>query len=255
MFSVVDCRLHVDGESFPRDVDLRAASDLVRRGDRFRPPVTGAIYGTLLNDSAAMAALGDAVHAAPYKAPPKAPILYVKPRNTLCGHGSRIIVPDDTAAVQVGGSLGIVIGRTACRVGRSDALDFVAGYTIVADLSVPHDLVYRPSVRYRARDGFCVVGPSITAKHHIVNADDLQIRIQINGVESCVGETARAVRSVSALLADVTDFMTLSAGDVLTMGVPHGAPAAKAGDRVTVEIDGLPSLSFFMIAATAGNQP
>jgi 5-oxopent-3-ene-1,2,5-tricarboxylate decarboxylase/2-hydroxyhepta-2,4-diene-1,7-dioate isomerase len=145
MFPVVDCRLHIEGECFPRDVDVRAASDLISRSDRLCPPVTGAIYGTLLNDSAELAALRSAMYAPPYKAPPKAPILYVKPRNTLCGHGSPVVVPNDTVGVQVGGSLGIVIGRTACRVSRSDALDFVAGYTIVADMSVPHDLVYRPS--------------------------------------------------------------------------------------------------------------
>jgi 5-oxopent-3-ene-1,2,5-tricarboxylate decarboxylase / 2-hydroxyhepta-2,4-diene-1,7-dioate isomerase len=254
MFLVVDHLLHADGEPLARDVDASVALDLIERHERFRAPVTGTVYGTLLNDREELAALGDAINAAPYKAPPKAPVLYVKPRNTLCGHGARVVVPHGTSGVQVGGSLGIVIGRTACRVSRSDAFDFVAGYTIVADLCVHHDLMYRPSVRYRARDGFCVVGPSVAAKRHVANVDDLQIRIQVNGVESCVGETARAVRSVAALLADVTDFMTLAPGDVLTMGAPHGAPNAKAGDRVTVEIGSLPSLNFSMIGPVAGDR-
>ena len=89
----------------------------------------------------------------------KRPILYLKPRNTLAGHRARVVVPDNASGVEVGASLGIVIGRTATRVSANRGADYIAGYTLVADLSVPHASVYRPSVRFRARDGFCVVGP------------------------------------------------------------------------------------------------
>src|SRR5690349_5562155 len=92
--------------------------------------LTGVVYGTLLNHRPALAALGDAVNQPPYQAPPRAPVLYLKPRNTLAGDGDDVVVPSDAPELQVGASLGIVVGRTACRVPARDALDHVAGYTI-----------------------------------------------------------------------------------------------------------------------------
>lgn len=247
MFSVTDHLLHIEGESLPRDVDACAAAVLLAGGERCRPPVSGAVYGTLLNDREALAALGDAVNAPPYKAPPHAPILYLKPRNTLAGHGARIVVPSDEG-VQVGASLGIVIGRTAHRVSVDTALDYVAGYTLVADLSVPHASVYRPSVRFRARDGFCVVGPAIVARHHVADPDRLAITVDVEGQPRFSASTSTCIRAVARLLADVTDFMTLSPGDVITLGVPHGAPVAAANTRATLGIANWPPLRIEFIA-------
>ena len=80
------------------------------------------VYGTLLNYHDALAALGDAVDAPPYKAPPKAPVLYIKPRNTWVADGDAVIVPHDVAELEAGATLGLVIGRAACRVSVADAL-------------------------------------------------------------------------------------------------------------------------------------
>src|SRR3569623_80401 len=219
MFVLADHLLHPEGDALPRDVDAQAAAALLARGVACRPPVSGAIYGTLLNDRAALEALGDAMHAAPYKSPPKAPVLYLKPRNTLAGHRAQIVIPDDTPGVEVGASLGIVIGRAATQVSVERAFDYIAGYTVVADLSVPHASVYRPSVRFRARDGFCVVGPAVVAARHVANPDDLAIAVSLNGAGAFAASTASSVRGVARLLADVTEFMTLAAGDVITLGV------------------------------------
>src|ERR1700733_13994178 len=221
MFALADHLLHPEGDALPRDVDARTVAALLARGIACRAPINGAVYGTLLNDRAALDALGDAMHAAPYKAPPKAPVLYLKPRNTLAGHRSRVEIPKDATGVEVGASLGIVIGRTATRVGIDHALDYVAGYTIVADISVPHASVYRPSVRFRARDKFCVIGPTVVARHHVAAPDNLTITVKIAGKPTFVASTASSVRNVATLIADVTEFMTLAAGDVLTLGVPH----------------------------------
>ncbi len=242
MFALADHLLHPEGDALPRDVDAHAAAALLARGIACRPPVRGAIYGTLLNDRAALEALGDAMHAAPYKSPPKAPVLYLKPRNTLAGHRAQILVPDDTLGVEVGASLGIVIGRTATRVSAEHAFNYIAGYTVVADLSVPHASVYRPSVRFRARDGFCVVGPAVVAARHVANPDELAIAVSLNGADAFAATTASSVRHVARLLADVTDFMTLAAGDVITLGVPHGSPIAHIGDAATLSIGALPPL-------------
>jgi 5-oxopent-3-ene-1,2,5-tricarboxylate decarboxylase/2-hydroxyhepta-2,4-diene-1,7-dioate isomerase len=242
MFILADHLLHIEGDPLPRDVDAQTANALLAQRVACRAPVTGAVYGTLLNDRAALDALGDAMHDAPYKAPPKAPILYLKPRNTLAGHRARVGVPADAPGIEVGASLGIVIGRTATRVSVGHALDYVAGYAIVADLSIPHQSVYRPSVRFRARDRFCVIGPALVAKRHVPDPDRVAIRVEIGGRPAFEASTATSVRGVAQLIADVTDFMTLSAGDVLTLGVPHGAPVAHAGDTATVTIGGFAPL-------------
>jgi 5-oxopent-3-ene-1,2,5-tricarboxylate decarboxylase/2-hydroxyhepta-2,4-diene-1,7-dioate isomerase len=256
MFALADHLLHPEGEALPRDMNAGALAALLHTGIACRAPVSGAVYGTLLNDRAALQALGDAMHTAPYKAPPQAPILYLKPRNTLAGHRARVVVPDNALGVEVGASLAIVIGRTATRVEANRAKEYIAGYTLVADLSVPHASVYRPSVRFRARDGFCVIGPAVVAARHLASTDHLQIKVSLNGADTFSTTTASAVRSVAQLLADVTDFMTLSAGDVLTLGVPHGSPVAHIGDTATLSIDGLPPLtvSFIGAAEHAGEQ-
>lgn len=250
MFYVADHLLHLQGEALPRDVDADTARALLAAGGACRSPINGAVYGALLNDRHALEALGDAVNAPPYKAPPRAPVLYVKPRNTLAGHRAQVIVPG-SEGVQVGASLGIVIGRTASRVARHDALDYVAGYTLVADLCVPHASVYRPSVRFRARDNFCVIGPAVIARHHVHDADNLAIRVDIEGRATFHASTATCVRNVAKLLADVTDFMTLAPGDVLTPGVPHDAPIAHAGERATLTIADWPALDIAFIAQGA----
>ena len=253
MFSVADHLLHVEGEALPRDVDAAAVRALLATGAACRAPVSGAVYGTLLNDRHALEALGDAVNAAPYKAPPRAPILYLKPRNTHAGHRARVVVPG-SEGVQVGASLGIVIGRTAARVAAHEAFDYIAGYTLVADLSVPHASVYRPSVRFRARDNFCVIGPAVVARHHVTDPDNLAISVQIAGERAFTASTAACVRNVAQLLADVTDFMTLAAGDVITLGVPHGAPVARAGARATLAIGDWAPLAIDFVGAQAAQQ-
>ncbi len=251
MFALADHLLHLEGEPLPRYVDAQKAAALLLRGTACHAPVAGAVYGTLLNDLAAVAALGDAVYAPPYKAPPKAPILYMKPRNTLAGHRARVVVPDDGEGVQVGASLGIVIGRMASRVDTAHAADYVAGYTIVADLSVPHASVYRPSVRFRARDRFCVIGPTVVARHAVSDPDNLKITVSIGGQAPFSASTANCVRNIAQLLADVTDFMTLAAGDVVTLGVPHGAPVARSGDTAHIAIGDWPSLTMSFVSSDA----
>jgi len=253
MFVLADHLLHPEGDPLPRDVDASAAAALLARGVACRAPVSGTVYGTLLNDRAALDALGDAVHAAPYKAPPKAPILYVKPRNSFAGHRGRVVVPDNAAGVEVGASLGIVIGRTATRVSVEYAADYIAGYTLIGDLSVPHTNVYRPNVRVRARDGFCVIGPALVAARHVATPDQLDIAVSLNGATPFTASTASSVRNVAQLLADVTDFMTLNAGDVLTLGVRHGSPVAHIGDTATLTIGNLSPLAISFVGADQHN--
>jgi 5-oxopent-3-ene-1,2,5-tricarboxylate decarboxylase/2-hydroxyhepta-2,4-diene-1,7-dioate isomerase len=194
------------------------------------------VYGALLNYKGALAALAGQVNEAPYKAPPKAPILYIKTANTYSAEGAPIPLPADVKEVQVGAALGIVIGKTACRVPVSQALDYVSGYTVVNDVSVPHESFYRPPVRHKCRDGFCPIG-AIVPRDAVPNPDALAIRVTINDKLEQQNTTANLVRSVAQLIADVTDFMTLSPGDILLVGTPENPPVARAGDRVVIEIE------------------
>jgi 5-oxopent-3-ene-1,2,5-tricarboxylate decarboxylase/2-hydroxyhepta-2,4-diene-1,7-dioate isomerase len=211
------------------------------------PPVTGTIYGALLNYKGVLEVLGDAVHEAPYKGAPKAPVLYIKPANTVIGHEMAIPVPDDSVKLEMGAALGVVIGQTATRVKEEEALSYVSGYTIVNDVSAPHDSVYRPAIKQKARDGFCPVGPWIMPKEAIDNPDSLQVKVFINGQLKQENNTQQLIRSVARLIADVTDFMTLRPGDILLTGVPENAPLAKVGDVVRIEIDGIGFLENILV--------
>ena len=205
--------------------------------------LSGVVYGALLNHRSALAALGDAVNEPPYKAPPRAPVLYLKPRNTLAGTGEVIRVPSGCAELEMGACFGVVIGRAACRIRAADALGYVAGYLIVNDVSVPHESYYRPSVREKARDGFCPMGPAVAAREAIPSPDRIVSRTFIDGTLVQTANTEDLIRPVAQLLADVTEFMTLSPGDVLCLGTPAPAPRARAGQTVTIEMPGLGSLT------------
>lgn len=202
--------------------------------------LSGTVYGTLLNDAAALAALGPAVHAAPYKAPPRAPVLYLKPRNTLvCAADGTIAAPMD-GEVELGAAIGIVISRPACRVAAADAPSVIAGYVLVVDCSVPHHDFYRPNVRLRARDRSCLIGPVVAPRDAFASgAEALPITVSIDGRPVRTVRDVNWVRPIAQLVHDVTDFMTLAPGDVLLLGVAHGAPRARAGRRFTAEAPGL----------------
>jgi 5-oxopent-3-ene-1,2,5-tricarboxylate decarboxylase/2-hydroxyhepta-2,4-diene-1,7-dioate isomerase len=207
----------------------------------------GTVYGTLLNHADALAALGAAVHEAPYKGPPKAPVLYIKPRNTWIASGDAIVVPSDADALEIGATLGLVIERAACRVSERDALDFVAGYVIVNDVSVPHAPYYRPSLRFKARDTFCPIGPFV-ARTAVADPDALAIAVTVDGRVVHRAGTAGLIRPAARLLAEVSAFITLAPGDVLSVGVAAGAPRARAGQRVSIAIDGLGRLENPLVA-------
>ena len=219
--------------------------------------LSGVVYGALLNHAPELAALGEAALAAPYKSPPQAPVLQLRPRNTLAADGARVEVP--AGGVVVGANLGLVIGRCACRVAAADALAHIAGYLVVADLSAPManpvGQHYRPAVRQRARDGFCVLGPQVVPAAALPSPDALVVQVFVDGplaqTSAQTTDTAQRLRGVAQLLADVSDFMTLQSGDVLLLGASAGAPMARAGQAVEVCISGMAGLRFELVAEPA----
>lgn len=202
-----------------------------------------AVYGVALNFRGEIERLGEQMHRDPYRQPPVAPVLHIRPRNTWNTDGGPIRLPAGVASLKMAGTLGVVMGRTAYRVPVDEALEFVGGYTIVNDVSVPHESYYRPAIRQRCRDGFCVISSVMTAPNELADPSQIDIEIQINGALRCSANTRDLVRSVERLIADVTEFMTLRAGDILLVGEPHDAPLASAGDHVQVEIEGVGTLA------------
>jgi 5-oxopent-3-ene-1,2,5-tricarboxylate decarboxylase / 2-hydroxyhepta-2,4-diene-1,7-dioate isomerase len=217
------------------------------------PPwrLSGTVYGALLNHAPQLAALGDAAHQPPHKAPPQAPVLEVKPRHTLAGDGAVVRVPAGMAALSVSASLGIVIGAVACRVSVARALEHVAGYLIVGDVSAPLPNHYRPGARFKARDGFCPLGGRVVPAAEVKDPDALAGRVEVDGAVVHQFTTGDRLRGVAKLIAGVSEFMTLQAGDVLALGVAHGAPLVEAGHAVMLEIDGIGSLRLRVEAEAA----
>jgi 5-oxopent-3-ene-1,2,5-tricarboxylate decarboxylase / 2-hydroxyhepta-2,4-diene-1,7-dioate isomerase len=178
------------------------------------PPACGrAIYGVALNFRAELERLTGQL--------PIAPVLYLRPRNTWNTSGAAIRLPADAKELKMAGTIGIVIG---------------GGYVVVNDISIPHESYYRPAIRQRCRDGFCVIGADI-AEHR-----PAEVRTFINGELCCRASTADLVRPMDRLIADIREFLSLERGDILLVGEPPDAPFARAGDRVRVEIDGLPAI-------------
>jgi 5-oxopent-3-ene-1,2,5-tricarboxylate decarboxylase/2-hydroxyhepta-2,4-diene-1,7-dioate isomerase len=204
----------------------------------------------LLNFRGTLAALGDAVHAPPYSAPPCAPVLYIRPANTWSRNGAPIVVPKNEKAIEVGATFGIVFSRAAARIPARQTLDYVAGFAVVNDMSLPHASFYRPAIRERCQDGFCCIGTDVVPLHGIADANALRLRAYVNDELRQEANSRDLVRSVPQLIADVCEFMTLMPGDLLLVGVPDNPPLARAGDTVRVEVQGIGRLDNPIVAVS-----
>lgn len=233
---IEDVHVRTQDMALPLDVPWIKAQQLYGHSELMRPEV-GCVYGVLHNDPAALEALGEKAHEAPYKAPPKAVVLYSKPRNTWCATAQSIVPPAGVSTLQVGAALGIVMGEVATRLSVVEALEYVAGYTVVNDLSVPHDSFYRPSMRFKTCDASCVIGPWVRSSSHVPNPDDLTVSVRVDGVEMQRYSTGIFARHAAQLLSDVTAFMTLQPNDVLLLGVAHPAVYAHVGQNIEIDIE------------------
>ncbi|MBU9343339.1 fumarylacetoacetate hydrolase family protein [Burkholderia multivorans] len=215
------------------------------------PVAVGTVYGALLNERAALAALGDAVHAAPYGRPPQAPVLYIKPANTHASDGAAVVVPAGVEALEIGASVAVVFARRATRVPAARALDYVHGFTLASDVSVPHPDYYRPAVRFKCRDGFCPLGPAVVPAAALADVDAIALSVRIDGEVVARTSTATLIRPLRELIADISAFMSFDAGDVLLLGVAGGAPHAWAGSTVEIAADGIGTLRHTLVAEEA----
>jgi 5-oxopent-3-ene-1,2,5-tricarboxylate decarboxylase/2-hydroxyhepta-2,4-diene-1,7-dioate isomerase len=240
-------RVSIPGASAIVDAEVLGAGETLRVGGRlvpalqirFEPACEGLVYGVALNDEDSLRTLGPSLHEAPYKAPPRAPILYIKPCNTHAGHGAAVHLPHGADRVDVLGTLGIVFGAQATRLPEARALEAVRGYTVVADLTLPHQSLYRPPIREKCFDGSCPIGPWVVSRETIADPGSLEVLVHVNGALKQRRSLRGLVRPVARLIADVSEFLTLYPGDVLLAGVPLEAPSAEAGDAIAVEIPGV----------------
>jgi 5-oxopent-3-ene-1,2,5-tricarboxylate decarboxylase / 2-hydroxyhepta-2,4-diene-1,7-dioate isomerase len=191
---------------------------------------TGTVYGVLLNFSAERAALATQMLQPPYKAPPQAPVLYVKTANTWSVNGASVPVPARVSRVEIGATVAMVIGP-------------VTRYVLINDLSIPHASFFRPPVKFKCLDGFLGIGPQL------LTADDpasFKLEVRINGDLQQTVDFSNLVRNVQTLIRDVAQFMTLRDGDVLMLGcdcLPGGGrPLAEVGDVIQISAPSHPAL-------------
>ena len=196
----------------------------------------GTVYGTLLNFRREWDLWSQRMTQDPHKAAPKAPVLYVKTANTFCPAGQDLQLQDGVSEVDIGASLGLVIGDDGQ----------VAGAALLNDWSVPHTSYYRPPVKFRCRDGFLGLPEQITPGK-VQNWATLQIAVRRNGELVQTVDLQDLMRAMLRLLADVGEFMTLQPGDVLMVGtdcLTDGTrPRAKAGDRVEISASGFSTVT------------
>ncbi|PIT72195.1 fumarylacetoacetate hydrolase family protein [Limnohabitans sp. G3-2] len=195
----------------------------------------GTVYGTLLNFRREWDLWSPRMTQDPHKAAPKAPVLYVKTANTFSPAGQDLVLQDGVTEVDIGATLGLVIGSHGQ----------VSGAALLNDWSVPHASYYRPPVKFRCRDGFLALPAQVTTGQ-VSDWAALQIAVRRNGDLVQTLDLRALVRGLPALLADVGEFMTLQPGDVLMVGtdcLTDGTrPRAQAGDRVEISAPGLVSV-------------
>jgi 5-oxopent-3-ene-1,2,5-tricarboxylate decarboxylase/2-hydroxyhepta-2,4-diene-1,7-dioate isomerase len=140
--------------------------------------------------------------------------------------------------------LAVVIGKTARRVAKEEAYRYVAGYTVANDYAVRDYLenYYRPNFRVKSRDFATPVGPWLVDAADVADPMNLPLRTLVNGRLTQEGNTRDMIFDIPALIAYLSEFMTLSPGDIILTGTPEGLADVQPGDEVITEIEGIGSL-------------
>lgn len=187
---------------------------------------------------------------------PKYPIVFSKYSNTVIATGDKIVLPRVSNEVDYEAELGFVIGKTARYVSAADALDYVAGYMPINDVSA-RDYQTRISqwTMGKTFDTFAPMGPALVTSDEIADAGNLKISLTINGEVLQDSNTNKLIFGIPQLVEALSEVMTLEAGDVVSTGTPPGVGMArnpkrymKAGDVVNITIEGLGTLSNPVVA-------
>jgi 2-keto-4-pentenoate hydratase/2-oxohepta-3-ene-1,7-dioic acid hydratase in catechol pathway len=185
-------------------------------------------------------------HAEEVKLPaPKQPLMFGMYSNAIVGHEQPIVVPPMTQQVDYEAELGVIIGKKARQVSVADALQYVAGFTAINDVSA-RDLQFSDGQWLRAKsfDTFAPMGPYLVTRTELGNADGLAIEMRLNGKTMQKSNTRNMIFKVPDLVSYLSEVMTLEVGDVIATGTPAGVGFVrnpqvfmKPGDVAEIEIE------------------
>jgi 2,4-didehydro-3-deoxy-L-rhamnonate hydrolase len=179
---------------------------------------------------------------------PKEPVIFFKATSALVGPNDFLVIPKNATKVDWEVELAMVVGKKASYVSREKALDYVAGFALHNDYSERSFQLERGGqwVKGKSADSFAPLGPFLATKDEIRDFHQLGMWLKVNGEFRQRGSTSKMIFDVPALVAYVSEFMTLLPGDVISTGTPPGVGLGmkppqylKAGDIVELGIDGL----------------
>ena len=181
---------------------------------------------------------------------PEYPVVFFKAETCIVGANDNIMLPPDSTHTDWEVELGVVIGKTARHVDKKDALKHVAGYCIVNDVSEREYQMKRSATQWgkgKGCDTFGPIGPWLVTADEIKDPQNLSMWLDVNAARRQTGNTRTMIFGVADLVADVSKYMTLLPGDLITTGTPPGVGMGmkpepqylKAGDVVTLGITGL----------------
>lgn len=211
-------------------------------------------YGVPVNGSRKFIAIGlnFADHAAESNLPePSEPVVFMKAISCLTGPNDTVVIPRGSEKTDWEVELGIVIGKAASYVEQADALDHVAGYVLINDVSERAFQTERGGTWDKGKgcDTFGPVGPWIVTTDEVGDVQDLDMWLDLNGKRMQTGNTKTMIFGVAEIVSYVSQFMTLEPGDLITTGTPPGVGLGqkpepfylKAGDVMELGIEKLGS--------------
>lgn len=181
---------------------------------------------------------------------PSEPIIFMKATSAICGPNDDLIIPRASQKTDWEVELGVVIGKTAKYVSEAEALDYVAGYCTVHDVSerafqIEHQGQW---TKGKSADTFGPTGPWLVTKDEVANPQDLPMWLKVNGETMQNGSSKTMVYGVAFLVSYLSRFMSLRPGDIISTGTPPGVGMGmkpqrflKPGDVVELGVDGLGS--------------
>ncbi len=214
-------------------------------GASWLPPVTpgAATYALGLNFADHNKELGFAPKLA-------TPLIFMKGGNCFVGHEGDTPRPADGNQMHPECELVAVIGRPARNVTSTEALGYVAGYTVANDYAIREYLenYYRPNARVKNRDATTPIGPWIVDAADVPDPQALRITTRVNDALVQDGTTADMIMSVAELVAYLSCHSTLMPGDMILTGTPQGVHFCAPGDRVVTEVEGVGRLVNHLVA-------
>lgn len=178
---------------------------------------------------------------------PTVPVLFAKFSNSINGPDGPVVLPNADPQVDYEAELAVVVGRRAKAVSEADAMDYVAGYMPLNDVTERRwQFADKQWVRGKSCDTFCPTGPWLTMRDAVPDPHVLAIRMRVNGNVMQSSNTSNLIFRVPALVAFISQAITLEPGDIIATGTPNGVGFArkppvfmKSGDVMEVEIEGL----------------